>query len=339
MKKRNFTIALLIAAAMIVGLHPAHASANGGDDEVRPFKLYATARLGPIGRVIASSYTATAVVDGRAASGEMTLWGGELVQAPRDRSVRVSFDAVGEAVLSRGALARFSTSVSSTDDGRNVLVTRLIAGRLSVRLSNDAGAYVETEGTGFMASNGASFNVSLNEEGRPVIEAERGVVTAEAQTAPQGRYTLRPPSGQGGSLSIAARSTRQIQIQVTDENDKPVPDLPILFSLADPCLGSLGAAAAGTVFSGKTDNQGVATVTWVAGLVRCSGSIVARVEGTNFAYTFQATIRPVGFWTFQNTALVGAAAAAAGAGTTVYVVTRNNDPEPIRPVPPTQVRP
>src|SRR5436853_1895663 len=49
------------------------------------------------------------------------------------------------------------------------------------------------------------------------------------QTAPPHRYTLRPPAGQGSSLSVAARSTRQIQIQVTDENDKPVADLAILF--------------------------------------------------------------------------------------------------------------
>lgn len=56
--------------------------------------------------------------------------------------------------------------------------------------------------------------------------------------APQQKYVVRP-AGLGSRISVLARSTRQIQIQVTDENDKPVPDMPVLFALATASLGTL----------------------------------------------------------------------------------------------------
>jgi hypothetical protein len=120
------------------------------------------------------------------------------------------------------------------------------------------------------------------------------------QTAPPHRYTLRPPAGQGSSLSVAARSTRQLQIQVTDENDKPVADLAILFSLSDACLGTLGVGVgAGTTAREKTDNRGIATIPWVVGAAKCAGAIAAMVEGTTFAFTYQVAIRAVAGWQFD----------------------------------------
>jgi hypothetical protein len=167
-----------------------------------------------------------------------------------------------------------------------------------------------------------------------------GTVTVEQPTIQQ-RYTLRPPAGQGSTLSVSARSTRQIQIQVTDENDRPVPDLPILFSLGDPCLGSIGlGAAAGTLFTSKTDNRGIAAVPWIAGTAKCAGTIIAKVEGTENSFTYRAQVSSSsGFWTARNTTIVIAAAAAAGIGIGLAVANSGNDQEPIRQVPPPRVVP
>jgi hypothetical protein len=107
---------------------------------------------------------------------------------------------------------------------------------------------------------------------------------------------------------------------VTDKNDKPLPDLPVLFSLGNPCLGSLGlGAVAGLTMVQKTDNRGIATVPLVAGAVRCAASITAKVEGTSASVTIQANVQSsLGFWTTQNTLLV-VAGAAAGVATGVAV--------------------
>jgi hypothetical protein len=342
MKKEFKATVLLLAVAVAMGLAPRPIAAYGEHDEDRPIRLYASARFGPVGKISASSLVtqerATAIVNGRAASGEVALWGGEMVEAPRDKSVRVSFNDIGEVALSSGAMARFSTSVSgSADAGRNGLVATLIAGRLTIRLNEDASAYVEAAGTGYTASRGADFRVRITDEGRAAIEAETGVVTASVQTTPQGRYTLRPPQGQGASLSVSARSTRQIQIQVTDENDRPVPDLAILFSLGNPCLGALGiGAGAGTLLREKTDNRGIATIPWVVGATRCAGSILVRVEGTNSTFTYQASVRQPSFWSLRNSLIVGGIAAAT---TGVVVATTGGGSEPIKAVPPPQVRP
>ncbi|HXG94938.1 MAG TPA: hypothetical protein VNN73_21545 [Blastocatellia bacterium] len=342
MKTKKITAALMMAAVLAIGSIPAIADDGAGSE--RPIRLRAVARVGPIGSIRASSFAAnvraSAIIDGRAAAGEQLLWGGELVQTPADRSVRITFDSIGEVTLSGGSMARFSTSVANGDTTtHNALVASLTAGRLAVHLEPEAVAYVEAAGSALEAGSGASFRVGINEEGRATIDAMSGEVRIEDLPATQQRYTLRPPAGQGGSFSVAARSTRQVQIQVTDENDRPVPDLPILFSLGDPCLGTLGAgAAAGTLFKGKTDNRGIAAVPFIAGAVRCAGTLVAKVEGTDFAYTYRVEVHPpTGFWTMRNTMLVGAAAAA-GAGTGIYLGTRNNN-EPIRAVPPPDVKP
>jgi uncharacterized protein YaiE (UPF0345 family) len=272
------------------------------------------------------------------AGGEQMIWGGELIEAPLDRSVQVSFDLLGQVTLGRGAMVRFGTALADPyDAGRRVLVASLINGSLRVSLAQDAGAYIEAAGSNFTASRNAQFRLNVD-GGVASLKTVAGTVGVEQQPAGQRRYILRPVGGQGATLSVAARSTRQVQIQVTDENDRPVPDLPILFSLGSPCLGSLGVGAgAGTLFREKTDNRGIAAVPWIAGAVRCKGAITAKVEGTDDSFVFQSEVQQTGFWTARNSLLVGAAAAAAGVG--IAVVKSGGSKEPIAAVPPPQVRP
>jgi hypothetical protein len=129
-------------------------------------------------------------------------------------------------------------------------------------------------------------------------------------------------------------------VQVTDKNDNPLPDLPVLFSLGDPCLGSLGlGVAAGATFRQKTDKRGIASVPLITGAARCAASILVKVEGTNASVSIQTNVvQNRGFWNTQNTLLVVAAAAAAGIATG-FVVANSGSKEPIRPVPPPKVTP
>jgi hypothetical protein len=343
MTTRYAAIASLLIIALMVGMTPCAARADGDSSNAdRPIRLYASAHFGPIGEVKDNSPAGSSVViNGRVAGSERMLWGGELIEAPRDRSIRVSFDLIGQVTLERGAMVRFGTALGNPDQaGRHILIASLINGGVQIKLAEDAGAYVEAAGSGFTASPSAEFRVNAD-DGFASLKTIAGTVTATQQPVTQRRYILRPVAGQGASLSVAARSTRQVQIQVTDENDRPVPDIPLLFSLGDPCLGSLGlGAGAGNLFREKTDNRGIASVPWIAGAARCAGSIEVKVEGTESSFTFQAqvTLR-AGFFTVKKSLLIGGAAAAAGAGIGIAVANSGGNKDPITPVPPPEVRP
>jgi len=125
---------------------------------------------------------------------------------------------------------------------------------------------------------------------------------------------------------------------VTDKNDKPLPDLPVLFSLGDPCIGSLGLGAlAGPTFRQKTDKRGIAAVPLLAGAARCSGSIIAKVEGTNASVSIQTTVKPSGRFFSTRNMLIGAALV--GAGVAIGLIVANSGSGSIKALPPTVVKP
>jgi hypothetical protein len=325
----------LLIVALVLGLVPGPAVAldnSAGED--KPVRLRVTARFSPIGAIVGNlTGPAAAKIDGRIAAAQQPIWGGELVQATTDTTVRVSFDSTGEAALAKGTSARFG--VVPADDGMQVLVASIIRGGVSFKLRPDAGAYVEAVGFAFAASPGARFTVGVL-DGKAILKVVSGNVEAPPPGAQQ-KYILRPPAGQGGSISVAARSTRQVQIQVTDENDRPVPDLAILFSLGDPCLGTLGlGVAAGSTFTEKTDNRGIATVPFIAGAAKCAGTLIAKVQGTDFAYTYRVQVQSKGFWNTQNSLIVAGIAAA---GLTTGIIISNQGGDPVQPVPPPKVNP
>jgi hypothetical protein len=333
--KRSRTAILLIVTMLGVwpGLQTVAAANDNGD---RPVRLSTTARFSPIG-----SMAGHAMIDGRAFNGYAPIWGGEMIQAAAGDNLRVSVDGVGLVTLAGNAVARLSTTTSNNEEaGRNLLVASLLSGSLNVRLAASAGAYIEAGGSQLTAAPGAEFRVQIS-EGRAALDTVAGNVTVEQQPATGQRYILRPPAGQGSSLSVSARSTRQLQIQVTDENDHPVPDLPILFSLANPCLGTLGVGiAAGTLFKAKTDKRGIASVPWITGAAKCADTILVRVEGTDNTYTYRAQVSGnSGFWSARNTAIVVAAAAGAGIGIGFAVANSGGGNSPITPVPPPTVKP
>jgi uncharacterized protein YkwD len=67
---------------------------------------------------------------------------------------------------------------------------------------------------------------------RPVA----AVTTQQQQAAPR-KYIIKPLN-LGTNTEIRARSTRNLQVQVTDENDRPMSDVPLLFLLAGSGSGS-----------------------------------------------------------------------------------------------------
>jgi uncharacterized protein YkwD len=123
----------------------------------------------------------------------------------------------------------------------------------------------------------------------PVAEGAR-----PQQIAPR-KYIIKPLN-LGTNTEIRARSTRQLQVQVTDENDRPVPDVPLLFLLAGIASGSgnigtlagiAGSSAAQTVVGQTslrvvTNSYGLANVNFTAtDAVGKSMRLQIRVEGSD----------------------------------------------------------
>ena len=340
-KIRYSAIVISLIGVLTMSSIPQTARADSGASDLdRPIRLHATAMRAPIGSVDAF---ASININGKQVSGEQSLWGGELIEASTGAPTRVQFDSIGTAALTAGTAVRFATTHSFVaQDNGPVLIASVLKGSLAVRLNQDAGAYVEACGTRFTALQGASFRIGIR-EGLAVLSIVRGRVDSEQTQRPN--YKIRPvdelgrPVDLGRTLSVRSRSTRNFQIQVTDENDKPIPDLPILFSLGDPCLGSLGVGAAGgTQFRKNTDNKGIAAVPFIAGAAKCLGSLSAKVEGTNTEFTQQIGVQQGGFWTARNSLMVGGIVAGAAVGTALAVGS-GGDSEPLRPVPPPRVTP
>ena len=346
MKARYAATIFCLIAALTAGLAPGPVrAADDTDRQESPIRLFVSARFGPIGTIKMNSLTSGAVaIDGRLAQGEELIWGGELIKVLAAHTACIALDSIGQVTLSRGAMVRLADArASSGNAGYEVLVASIVQGSVDLKLNAAAGAYIEAPGYAFIASRGAAFRVRV-ENGRALLSTLAGTVRVQDQPPPQDVNIrvvddLGRPVSSGSQFSVRARSTRQIQVQVTDKNDKPLPDLPVLFSLGNPCLGSLGlGAVAGLTMVQKTDKRGIAAVPLVAGAAKCAASIIAKVEGTNASVSIQTNVQPgAQLLTPRNTLLT---AAAAGVGIGIYVAVSNSGGgQKLTPVPPPTLKP
>jgi hypothetical protein len=320
------TLCFALSVALVTLTMPKASFADNGDDE-RPIRLRANEPASPLGSIFSLGKI---TVNGHASTGQQSLWGSELIHALSDNGASVLVDSLATVTLKKGALVRLAknTNANSDEQSRGVLIASLAAGELNVKLQEGVSAYIQACGQLFTSSNGAAFRITAK-DGVAVALASYGTIE-EQQPAAQKKYFVRPV-GLGAQTSVRARSTRQIQVQVTDENDKPVPDIPIIFALGTAGAGTLGSgSAAGATATVQTNAQGLANIQFTAGDNPATTEITATVENTRYSWTGTLTVaKAVGFWTPLNTTLVVAGAAAA-AGLGVYFGTRNNNNDPVR---------
>lgn len=321
---RHRFLAVSIGLALSASLIPNRTLAASRWEDQNPIRLYARATAGPIGVIHSLSGLS---INGRAAHGEQLIWGGELLGAS-NANIVVELNPLGRVMLKSGAIAKISRARGAIDDnlGGDVLIASIVTGEIDVRLG-EAGAYVEASGSAFTASRGASFRVGAR-YGRAMLNTIKGTVNETQAAQPQ--YRIRPPVGQGGDISVKARATRQIQMQVTDEHDRPLPDVPVIFALGGGS-GSLGSgAAAGSTITVTTNAQGIATASFNAGPTTGPTSVTATVAGTNVSATVGISTVAAGFLTGTTIGII-AGIAAAGAVATVVAVKKSqgNTTEPI----------
>ena len=326
----------LLVVALIVSLMP---HATRADDSIsgrgRPIRLYATASAGPIGEV---QTFAPVSINGRVGRGEKFIWSGEIIQA-LDACVQVEFYQHGRVMVARGAAARFAIARSTCEEATSdrVLVVSLVAGEISLKLTAETAAYVEAGGSAFTTSRGTAFKLGVN-EGQVMLTTIAGKVRAEQ--LPQSDLKIQfvddlgRPVTAGATLSVRARSTRQVQVRVTDRNDRPVPDAPVIFLLAGQG-GTLGSgAAAGTSVTVATNAQGIAATSLTAGPTSASTSVTATVSGTTTSTSIGVTTTAAAGVLTGTTLGIVAAAVAGGITAVVVVKQLQNNTEPVTALPP-----
>jgi hypothetical protein len=340
MQKNKFTILLLIWA---VALTPLTVFA-------RTTTSTTTTRIkaAPIGSVESLE---SIQINGSSIGQQSLLWNGDLVRSAAGASTQVLLSSIGKITLRGGAAVKLTTNAAT-----QTLQAQLLNGELQVALNAESSATLEIAGATFVTTKGAQFRAGLR-DGHPVAQASAGrVVTlgnfgllaAEAlaaaqqqQTAPR-KYLIKPLN-LGTNTEIRARSTRNLQVQVTDENDRPVPDAPVLFLLGGGGAGSGGAGGAGS-FAGQTslrattNTQGIANVNFTAGdTIGSSTRLEVRVEGSEAVWTGTLSVvrAAAGFWSPQNAVpIFSVIGAAVGVG--IYKATTRPDIPPEQRIDPRQ---
>src|SRR6185503_4162473 len=197
------------------------------------------------------------------------------------------------------------------DSHRSVLIASLASGYMAVNLGPEALAYIEASGSAITASPGANFCVGIR-EGRAVINVANGDVRAEPQAAERSlkiRFVkpnpdpLKPPIDLGLATDVERRETREMQFQVTDEHDKPVPDLTLTLSV----VGKIGSFGNASTVTGTTNAQGILSSPFTAGPSPATGSIDANIPGTNTTCRVEVRVKSRSLITRNRLLIAGAA--------------------------------
>jgi hypothetical protein len=340
MRKFKFTKLLLVGWLALLPLATTaranHPPFNGA--AANPARLTAA----PIGTV--ESFSAFEI-NGTATRQRGLLWNGDIVQAAPGTSAQVSLSSLGQLTLRGGSAVKLVADAEA-----HTLTAAMLNGEMQVTLNADTAAKLELAGASFVTTKGARFRAGVR-EGEPVLVTTAGRALtignfglqlspetgtlAQAQAGPR-RYLIKPLN-LGTNTEIRARSSRNIQVRVTDENDRPVPDAPVLFLLGSGGSGGAGGSGAGTLggqqsLRATTNSQGVAEVNFNASsIVGSTTTIQVTVEGSNAVWQGTITIirAAAGFWAPQNAVpIFSVVGAAIGVGAYKYA-TR----DPVRQTP------
>jgi hypothetical protein len=331
MRKYKFTNILLILSLLLAPVTLLARSESGAIP-----RASAPPTAAPIGLV--ESLEAIQI-NGAPSGQQSVVWNGDLVRAAAGASAQVMLSSIGKVTLRGGSVVKLTTNAET-----NTLRADILNGELNVTLKPESSATLQIAGAIFLTTKGAQVRAGVR-DGQAVVSATSGKAIAlgnfgllsaaeaaavQQQQAGPRKYIIKPLN-LGTNTEIRARSTRNLQIQVTDENDRPVPDAPVLFLLGGGGSGGAGGGGAGTLAGqasvrGVTNSQGIAQVNFTASnTVGSSTRIEVRVE--NSEAVWQGTINIIraaaGFWSPQNAVPIFSVIGAAVGGGIYAVTTRD----------------
>lgn len=357
-KYRKAALCIVLVLACTVAAEPTRADDEGGK-KASPF--YTMGPSASIGTIYSFSRFS---IEGRWAHGEQALWGGELIQGSAGSTVDVRLYSVGRMVVKDAGAARLAVRQTARDDASvHHLIASVINGEMSVQLQQDATAYIESGGSAFSSSPGATFVIRIR-EGSSTIDVARGTVDVETQQ-PQLRFTGRTVQSVGNRIipvtgpaantintntksakRIITRWSRSVtktssltrafsprfvgfRSQAT-QTDEPAGNRRVQF---ETTIGSVTPVIA------RTDADGLANVDFNAGPNQGNGAITARIlpepgDPPNTVYepyVWSVVVKEPGIWRMRNKLLLGAAAA------TLIIYHPWTGKEPIKQQPPPQI--
>lgn len=299
-RHKKATICLCVALALVFNMGGAAVWADDSNQSTgKNIHLYATSTFAPIGTVESLREIS---INGRALSGKQMIWGNELLRAPVNTTAQVIVDDVSQITLKNDTIVRFATSRTTLNDDKShpLLIASLTSGEITVKLDKSASAYVEAAGSVVTSSTGANFRVATR-EGKVIVDSIRGNVEVSSSTwqnaAAKIKYGELRTASVGGftfvelppRLDVQARETRNIQTRVTDENDKPVPDIPVIFAASSKSLGVFPGGS--TTFTATTNAQGVANAPFTAGPSPTTGTIDMTADGSRVSQRIEVRVR------------------------------------------------
>ena len=327
--RNSIATSLSFVLVLTVVLAPGSVRAESGDHSSdRPIHLYATASVGPIGRIGSDPIRSSSLlINGQPATAGQLVWSGDLLQSSPGAKACVPLDSIGQVRIGGGTTLRLATRpCGSREDGTNglTLVASLAQGEIAVELEPSAKAYLRAARTEYESSSGASFKASVK-NGVGTVEVKSGVVQPETQGA-QHQYTITPV-GHDSHIKVRAGKLVRLQVQVR-EDDKPVPGVGVLFALdtSGAVIGVLGMGTlSGTTANVVTDADGMAAVQFVARNYSGTGPVSATVEGTRVAWTGDITVTSYGDHVKTSAWVWVILGGAAAAGGIAYALTRESD--------------
>src|SRR4030095_5481872 len=175
---------LSVVIVLTVTLAPSSARADSGDHSSdRPIHLYATASVGPIGRMGKDPIRSRSLlIKGQHAAAGALVWSGDLIQSSAGAKACVPLDSIGEIRIAGGTTVRLAARhCGPRDDGATglTLITSLAQGEIAVELQKSANAYLRAAGMEYESSSGASFTANVK-DGRASVDVKSGEVKPAA---------------------------------------------------------------------------------------------------------------------------------------------------------------
>jgi hypothetical protein len=336
MLNRQKWIATGLCAIMALSVIFAPKTASAADiRDDRPIRLVARDWADPIGRVAGEFLVGGALtINGRPACADQPVWEGDLLQTRASINVPVLLDAIGTITLRKGTVVRLTTRrMSDAVQTIPQLVASLAVGEVSIRLQPAANARVQTGESGFVSSQGAAFTASYR-DGLGSIAVKSGEVHKDEEQGggPQHQYTIKPV-GHGSNIHIPASGTKQIQVQVIEDN-QPVPGVAVLFVLdiSGAVNGKLGVGTlSNTTLNVVTNANGIAAVQFVAGPTSGTVPVSATIEGTRTSWTGEIIVTSRGGGSHKVGWAIAAIIGTAAAAGIAFALTRDRDSLQVQP--------
>ena len=273
------------------------------------------------------------LINGKLSTGRESLWGGEILEAPKNSGARLTFDSLAQISLNSGAKAKVSIEKTGAQADTRVLATQLLSGNVNLKFDSEASGYVRAGDSVMAASRGANFRVEMR-EGNGALDVNSGsvmvigdwrviapAVIKDSKTGKVGfdskTYSIKP-ANLNSMFNVGVKGSRSIAMRVTDENNKPVSEAAVKFTLEGS--GMLGSAMFGTnTAEVLTDKEGIAKIVYHAGKVVGAATVNAEVQGTNAKSATRANVtsQDDNFFSWRGglpAVIVAAAAIGIGAG-------------------------